>query len=56
MTDKQLAHIIFEELGYYENSKGCIYLGGENKSRVIDRILPTIKLILKEAKTTNQEE
>lgn len=55
MTEKQLAHIIFEELGYYENHKSNIYLGVENKSRVIDEILPEIKLILKEAKTTNLE-
>jgi hypothetical protein len=56
MTEKQLAHIIFEELLYYEDSKGRIYLGGQNKSRVIDEILPAIKLILKKAETTNQEE
>lgn len=55
MTDRQLAHLIFEELGYYKDTTGSIYLGGENKSSVIDKILPSIKLILKEAKITNQE-
>jgi len=56
MTEKELAHIIFEELGYCEDTRGSIYLGGENKSRAIDRVLPEIKSILKKAKTTNQEE
>jgi hypothetical protein len=56
MTEKQLAHIIFEELLYYEDSKGRIYLAEENKSRVNDEILPAIKLILKKAETTHQEE
>jgi hypothetical protein len=55
MTEQQLAHIIFKELGYLEDSKGCIYLDDENKSRVIDGLLPTVKLILQEAKTTNKE-